>query len=132
MGDCQHWVLTVGDGRDLLIGGTGADRIVGNADDDILIGGVTRYDCNESALCAIMDEWTRTDLRYLDRIATLQTGTRRDRNVRLNSDTVFNDSDKDVLTGSSGLDWFFFDQQQDRATDLKDEVFANDLTWILA
>jgi hypothetical protein len=41
------------------------------------------------------------------------------------------EEDADVLTGSAGLDWFFFDQQHDRATDLKDEVFANDLAWIL-
>jgi hypothetical protein len=38
-----------------------------------------------------------------------------------------------VLTGSSGFDWFFFnDEQEDRATDLNDEVFANDLAFILA
>ena len=33
----------------------------------------------------------------------------------------------------SGLDWFFFDPDgdNDRATDLKDEVFVNDLPWLL-
>ncbi len=50
-------------------------------------------------------------------------------NVRLNADTVFNDWEHDVLTGSSGLDWFLFDQERDRATDLKDEAFTNDLAW---
>jgi hypothetical protein len=47
---------------------------------------------------------------------------------------VSNDGSRDVLTGSSGLDWFFFDPDQDgdRATDLKDEVFADDLEWIPA
>lgn len=42
------------------------------------------------------------------------------------------DDSADVLTGSSGLDWFLFDDEKDRATDLKDEVFSNDLEWILA
>jgi hypothetical protein len=37
-----------------------------------------------------------------------------------------------VLTGSAGIDWFFFDEDNDRATDLKDEVFLDDLEWILA
>jgi hypothetical protein len=37
-----------------------------------------------------------------------------------------------VVTGSSGLDRFLVDQKRDRATDLKDEVFADDLSWILA
>ncbi|MGQ9576780.1 MAG: matrixin family metalloprotease [Thermoguttaceae bacterium] len=61
------------------------------ADDDILISGVTLYDSDPRALYAIMDEWMRLDLPYLDRIATLKTGTRRDANVKLNSDTVFLD-----------------------------------------
>jgi len=125
-------LLVGGDGRDILLGGTGADRIVGNADDDILISGVTQYDRDESALCAIRDEWTRLDVDYQQRIDILKTGTRMDSNVRLNADTVFNDWENDALTGSSGLDWFLFDPERDRATDLKDEAFANDLTWILA
>jgi hypothetical protein len=46
--------------------------------------------------------------------------------------TIFEDDDKDVLTGSSGSDWFFFDLLEDRATDLKDEIIANDLEFILS
>ncbi|MCU0963084.1 MAG: PKD domain-containing protein, partial [Pirellulaceae bacterium] len=130
LGEDGDDLLVGGDGRDLLIGGTGADRIVGNADDDILISGVTLYDDDESALCAIMDEWTRLDTTYADRIAILTMGTRRDATVRLNVDTVLLDWERDGITGSSGLDWFFFDQERDRATDLKDEVFAGDLDWI--
>ncbi len=43
------------------------------------------------------------------------------------------DGSADVLTGSAGYDWFFLDEPdgQDRATDLTDEVFADDLDWIL-
>ena len=50
--------------------------------------------------------------------------------VRLNEATVFNDIDADVLTGSVGSDWFLFDSTRDRATDLHDEAFLNDLSFI--
>jgi hypothetical protein len=79
-----------------------------------------------------MDEWTRTDLGYQERIDRLKLTTRKDANARLAVDTVLNDWEDDVLTGSSGLDWFLFDQERDRATDLKDEAFLTDLAWILA
>jgi hypothetical protein len=47
-------------------------------------------------------------------------------------ETVRNDDGaRDFLTGASGDDWFFFDPDEDQATDLKDEVFANDLEFIL-
>jgi Ca2+-binding RTX toxin-like protein len=50
------------------------------------------------------------------------------------NDLLEGGSGSDVLTGSSGLDWFWFDQAEDhdRATDLRDEVFADDLAWIEA
>jgi Ca2+-binding RTX toxin-like protein len=60
------------------------------------------------------------------------SGARKDPSVKLISQTVFSDRDNDVLTGSSGSDWFLFDQARDRATDLKDEAFATDLAWIFA
>jgi hypothetical protein len=40
------------------------------------------------------------------------------------------DTDRDTLAGSAGDDWFFLDTANDRATDLRDEVFASDLDWI--
>jgi hypothetical protein len=39
-------------------------------------------------------------------------------------------AESDVLTGSSGNDWFIFDHVRDRVTDLHDEVFLNDLAFI--
>ena len=47
--------------------------------------------------------------------------------------SVLDDGAADKLTGASGDDWFFFDPDldNDKATDLKDEVFANDLEFIL-
>jgi len=121
-------LLVGGNGRDMLIGGFGADRIVGNADDDILIAGVTAYDDNQAALQALMDSWTG-NLSYDQRVSSLQDSTQRG-GVYLGSATIGNDSSADVLTGSSGLDWFLFDATKDRATDLNDEAFANDLTFI--
>ena len=141
--------LLVGNsGRDILIGGTGADRIVGNADDDILVAGSLVFANLDAALAAIRSEWI-SDRTYQERIENL-THQQDDGglwNARANgdyflianaldpaSDTVHDDGDADVLTGSAGLDWFFFNQPEDldRATDLKDEVFANDLDWITA
>lgn len=127
-------LLVGGSGRDLLIGGRGADRIVGNGDDDILIAGVTLFDVytadHSTALSSIMKEWTRDDIVYHERIGHLTNGGGFNGSARLNHDTVFDDYDADILTGSAGEDWFFFDSQKDRATDLRDEVFATDLDFI--
>jgi Ca2+-binding RTX toxin-like protein len=133
-----------GSGRDLLIGGAGSDRIVGNSDDDILIAGSTLYDANDAALCAILHEWTSAR-GYEQRIANLNgTGTGADFANRANGNvylkvgttaaesTVFDDGAEDVLTGSSGLDWFIFKAGEDRATDLNDEAFISDLEFILS
>jgi Ca2+-binding RTX toxin-like protein len=130
-------------GRDVLIGGAGADRLVGNADDDILISGSTLFDTTDSALCAITNEWTSSHT-YEQRIANLNgTGlsaafsNRRNGNVFLKvgptaeESTIFDDLAEDILTGSSGLDWFLFDGDQDRTTDLKDEIYSDDLEFIL-
>lgn len=141
-------LLSGGSGRDLLIGGRGADRIVGNADDDILIAGYTAFDydaagrlkaSHEQSLDRVMAEWASVR-DYAVRITNLTNGSgSADRNngstfLKASGEgaTIFDDADKDVLTGSSGEDWFFFDTRQDRATDLKDEVFANDLSFLLS
>ena len=50
--------------------------------------------------------------------------------VHLGSDTVGDDDAADVLAGTSGLDWFWFDPDQDRVADLHDEAFQNDLDFI--
>ena len=132
-----------GSGRDLLIGGLNADRIVGNPDDDILIAGYTAYDANDEALCKIMKEWTFQDREFGLRVANLDgTGTGADFDNRHNGDyflkidgtlpTVFDDGARDLLTGSSGIDWFLFNSDEDKATDLSDEEFADALDFILA
>jgi Ca2+-binding RTX toxin-like protein len=95
-------LLIGGSGRSILIGDRGADRLVGNGEDDILIGGTTQYGCDHEALCAILDEWTRRDLTYTQRISNLSTVP-----FGLNRLTVFDDGAADLLTGAAGMDWFF-------------------------
>jgi Ca2+-binding RTX toxin-like protein len=123
-------VLLGQSGDDLLVGGTGADRIVGNADDDILISGVRLFEGDPSTLWAVMREWTRTDATAPERVDHLRNGTGLNGAVVLDGATLANDLDADVLTGSSGYDWFLFDPTRDRATDLSDEVFTDDLPFI--
>lgn len=115
--------LKGGGGRDILIGGPGKDRLVGGGDDDILIGGTTVYDFNDAALLAVLDEWN-SRRSYSDRVSNVRTGAgpilggtgyMLEKGV-----TVFDDGDFDKLTGSSGMDWFFFDPDEDDATDRKD------------
>jgi PKD repeat protein len=135
-------LLSGGSGRDLLIGGNGSDRIVGNADDDIMIAGWTRFDHRLDALSHIMLEWS-SSRSYLDRIANLSGvdsgeifANRKNANFYLvvgrspEDATVAGDDAADLLTGSAGLDWFLFSVGEDKATDLKDEAFADILDWL--
>jgi hypothetical protein len=115
--------LNSGGARSILIGGPGEDRLVGGGEDDILIGGTTDYDFNDAALLALLDEWN-SERSYSNRVGNVRTGAgpilggtgyMLKRGV-----TVFDDGDFDRLTGSSGLDWFLFDPDEDDATDRKE------------
>jgi predicted outer membrane repeat protein len=109
-------LLIGGRSRDILIGGAGDDRLVGGAGEDILIGGSTRYDdptvANTTALCQLMDEWSRTDETYCERAAHI-TGAAGGVNGPFflagsgQGQTVFDDQSTDKLTGSSSLDLYF-------------------------
>lgn len=99
--------LIGGAGADVLIGGDGSDQLVGNGGDDLLVAGWTDHDSNIAALCAILDEWSRTDASYFSRVNHLQFGGGLNGSVRLNNLTVHDDGDFDKLTGSAGCDWFF-------------------------
>lgn len=123
-------LLVGGVGRDLLIGGRGADRIVGNADDDVLIAGWTLFDADPAALATVMAEWTRADKTAAERVAALRSGTGFNGGVRVDAQSVFSDEAEDVLTGTSGLDWYLYDSARDRVTDLNDAAFADDLGFI--
>jgi Ca2+-binding RTX toxin-like protein len=123
-------------GRDLLIGGAGADRLFGNGGDDILIAGFTDYDAVDLAICNIMDEWTRNDASYNQRVHHLdgsQPGGLNDA-FYLTDETVHDDGVQDVLTGNSGQDWFLLNldgdgvlAKKDRSTDQQILEFASDI-----
>jgi hypothetical protein len=100
-----------------------------------------------------MDEWTRTDLDYETRVDNLrgidniQFRNRRNADYFLSTDgegaavrtTVFNDYERDTLTGGCGQDWFLANlynedgqhERKDKITDLNDEEYADDLEFIL-
>jgi len=100
--------LTGGLGRDILIGGTGADRLQGLEGDDLLIGGNTDFDANETALKAILAEWSRTDSDYLTRVHHLDGSLAGGLNgpYFLNATTVHDNGAADRLFGGNGQDWF--------------------------
>jgi hypothetical protein len=56
--------------RDLLIGGSGQDVLFGLGGGDIVISGSTSFDNNQTALAAIMSEWTPRD-NYQQRVDDL-------------------------------------------------------------
>jgi hypothetical protein len=106
--------------RNLLIGGVGADVITGGGSDDLLIGGSTAYDADETALAAIMAEWTNQSRDFATRKANLSgTGSGSSFGARLNGNyffrvtgsadttTVFDDNAADTLTGGKGQNWIF-------------------------
>jgi uncharacterized delta-60 repeat protein len=101
--------LQGGSGRDLLVGGPGADSLDGGAGDDLLIAGSTSYETDFTALGAVMAEWGRTDASHYTRINHLTGGLAGGKNgaYLLTLANVSDDTDKDVLTGRGGLNWFF-------------------------
>jgi hypothetical protein len=125
VGDANANVLVGRTGRNLIIGGGGADQLFGGGGDNILIGGTTAYDQNLTALQAIMNEFTRTDLNFHQRVAHIMNGTGLNGSYVLNTDptqgpvTVFDDGAADVLNAGGALDWFFANKSQDRIVNKK-------------
>ena len=125
LGDAGNDVIFSGLGDNLIIGGTGSDRVYGSVGDDLLIAGRTTYDDNDEALLAIEAEWS-SGKDYATRIGNI-TGESAVAD-RLNRDfylikgsTVVDDGDKDVIFGGLGLDWFFFDPDEDQVLVLPGE-----------
>jgi uncharacterized delta-60 repeat protein len=116
-----------GSGRDLLIG-HGGTQLVSTGGQDILIAGAISYDFDETALAAIMAEWTSSD-SLAARIANLTDNTasslfsasRKNGNYfLLNSgpnQTVSSDSSADTITAGSGPD-LIFASSRDKVTGL--------------
>jgi Ca2+-binding RTX toxin-like protein len=91
-------VVFSGAGRTILIGGKGSDLLVGGSDSDLLIGGTTAYDDSDAALLSLLDAWS-VNRPYAQRVSLLQ--------ALLNSTTVFDDGETDILMGLGNLDWYF-------------------------
>lgn len=125
LGEGGNDTLIGGNSFNILIGGIGSDRLVGGNGEDILIGGYTTHDANDAALMSILAEWSNATLPYATRVNKLGNGTGTSGLKLKKSETVFDDGDFDKLTGSAGLDWFFFSLTQDDATDKKNSEQAN-------
>jgi len=101
--------LIAGTNHDLLLGGAGSDQLTAGSSQAILIGGITDYDANEAALAAIIDEWSRTDESYEQRVdhllGTVSGGW--NNGFVLNASTIHDDGTPDTLAGGSGMDLFF-------------------------
>ena len=161
VGQSGRDMLVGGRGTDRMVGNADDDILIAgytafDYDYGTYPGGILR-DSHQAAVHKIMEEWTfvrdyypewTPEWDYQTRLKNLtdhtdSTADRRNGEYYLigpstqqpERQTVFDDGDRDVLTGSAGVDWFFFnsdpDQDGDRATDLKDEAFGNDLEWIL-
>ena len=112
----------------MLIGGLGKDKLNGGKGDDLLIGGYTSYDDHVASLELIMAEWGSVR-SYYDRLNNLRnaagpvlSGTSVGLKKSGSEQTVFNDSDKDDLKGSSNQDWFFASLGKDKMDDKRDEA----------
>lgn len=87
-------------------------RGIGGDDEDILIGGTTAWDTNTTALMAIMDEWTRTDIGYDERVDHVMRGgglTAFLLDPDLPTPTVTGNGVTDFLFGGPALDLYFHD-----------------------
>ncbi len=116
VGDENANVLTGGAGRNLLIGRAGADRLIGSTSDNLLISDLTIYDLNPVALSAIFNEWTRTDISSQKRISDLISEDDKkglNGRYRLDDCSLIADKSSDILTGSSGFDWFILTKRRD-------------------
>jgi hypothetical protein len=104
-----------GSGRSILIGGksTVAETLTGSAQDDILIGGYTKYDAyslaNDQALMAILAEWTSGDSEAT-RESKITSGVGPGAKDKLKLlTTVFSDGASDTINGNGAepgdTDW---------------------------
>ncbi len=117
-------VLSGKGGRNVMMGGLGKDKIDGDDADDVLVGGLYLESTNRSAVNAIMNEWSRTDLEYAARVDNLLNGGGLNGGFLLNATTVFDDNAKDTLKGKKGLDWFMANVDDDKTDSKLNELLT--------
>jgi hypothetical protein len=111
VGSSGHDHLVAGPGRNILIG-AGSDVLRAHGTGAILIGGVTEFNENVTALAALLAEWARTDESYTLRVSHLlgpsAGGTAGGLNGQyyLNATTVSGAGVTETLVGSDARDWF--------------------------
>ena len=117
LGGAGNDTLTGAAGNDFLIGGGGADRLVGSAGHDILVAGQVACSYTEQALRIILGEWAdgeQEDEGLVDDVL---------------EETAI-EAGFDMLTGSSGRDWFI-SSSDDKITDFKSLDKDGDVVTIL-
>jgi Ca2+-binding RTX toxin-like protein len=97
--------LLGGGGNDVLVGDVGADRLVGEAGNDVLIAGGVSATLTDTAIKSLVDTWAKSAKSVTD-----------NDNLKTNL-AVTDDGDPDKLTGSAGVDAFFYQAGVDVATD---------------
>jgi len=105
-------------GDDFLIGGKGSDRIVGSAGNDILVAGDIGCSFSISDLRSVLAAWV------LYKAPDDSTGE------DILDETLVTDVSYDLLTGSSGADWFIINQG-DKVTDFKVNNLQGDVVTVL-
>lgn len=104
-------------GNDVLVGGDGCDRIVGSAGHDILVSGDVDGTLTDDALRSLLAEWGAGQIAEDIEADEL-------------IDEALLDYDYDMLTGSSGSDWFIIGDG-DKITDIKKMEKDGDLVTIV-
>jgi Ca2+-binding RTX toxin-like protein len=112
VGRAGNDTLLGGAGCDVLLGGAGRDSLRGSAGDDLLVGGLTAFDTDPTAVRAIAAEWGRKDSDYADRVRHLDGSAVGGLNgpYFLAAPTVGADAAADRLVGALGRDWFLLDR----------------------
>jgi len=127
-------IIQGGADRDIVAGGDGSDSVSGDGGSDIVIAGNVASPLGDAYILltvgALESSWGSAS-SYADRVgdvtgdsmapAPLPYGARLVKN-----ETLFDDSDSDVLTGGSDNDVFFFDNGEDTLSDIAiDEVMVD-------
>jgi hypothetical protein len=116
MGDYGNDHIEGGGGPTIIVAGAGSDHLESGPRGSILIAGTTDFDANGPALITLLNEWSRSDEPYLQKLANLSNGTvngvtpngqGQNAGYFLSASTVHDDGAGNVLEGGPAPDWFF-------------------------